>query len=255
MPTKTPFSRYFLILFSDMQFSGRSKNCRWWFPRGILQISRWPFTIPSCRLSPPLPTTRPSSFGISPTGKLINTFSGHFGIVNCIRFSPNGRILAAASDTLIYLWNVMNGQLMSKYSTTCKPVTNFFFSSASDIFVYQQSPNSFSVQSLNADRKGSKRIVPGTLISSCIFGTSNNELFVVVDKTKIYRLDIFKGTIDQLIVPNNKEVLRIIRSPGALNTNLTQAEKSTVGTMNYNKSINSIWDLIPTRLAVTATGR
>ncbi len=151
------------------------------------------------------------------TGKLINTFSGHNGIVSFIRFSPNGRILAAASDTLIYLWNVMNGQLMAKYSTTCKPISNLFFSSASDFFVYQQSPNCFSIQSLNIDRKVSKRTVPGTQISSCVFDASNNDLFIVIEKTKIYRQNIFKDTISQLIVPNNKEVLQIIKSPRALN--------------------------------------
>lgn len=151
------------------------------------------------------------------SGKLINTFSGHVGGVNHIKFSPNGRILAAASDTLIYLWNVMNGQLMAKYSTTYKPVSNFFFSSASDRFIYQKTKNSFSIHNLNTGHLISRHTVPGVQITSGIFNASTNELFTVVDQTKIYRQTIDKDSTIQWVATCKNEVLRLVISPGMLN--------------------------------------
>ena len=44
------------------------------------------------------------------TGKEIKVFTGHIGHIYSIAFSPNGKILASASqDKTVKLWNVSTG--------------------------------------------------------------------------------------------------------------------------------------------------
>ena len=48
------------------------------------------------------------------TGSLTRKFDGHHGTVWCIRFSPDGRLLAGAGDDLV-IWDAASGDVLAKW--------------------------------------------------------------------------------------------------------------------------------------------
>ena len=50
--------------------------------------------------------------GMFPTGQAIRTLREHKGLVACVRFNPNGSLLASSgNDGTVRLWNVQTGML------------------------------------------------------------------------------------------------------------------------------------------------
>lgn len=62
-------------------------------------------------------------------GSLVNTFMGHEDVLNCIAFSPDGTLLASGAwDTLIILWDVINGTKLDTLRGHTYHVTSVAFS-------------------------------------------------------------------------------------------------------------------------------
>lgn len=216
MLTKTQLHRYLPILFL-MISSAVGQKLQMVVPKG--HTSNIKMAIYNPKLPIVATTSNDKTIKLWDIGssKLIHTFSEHSGIANKLIFSPNGRILAAASDTTLYLWNIMNGLLISKYPTEIKSLSNFGFSSESSYFVYQKTQNSFILKSLIDDPQVSKKIIlPGHQITSTLFDTSTNTLFAVVDNLSIYRYNFLKDTINQLIATTNNEILQICKQSNTL---------------------------------------
>jgi WD40 repeat protein len=65
------------------------------------------------------------------TGKLFHTLVGHTNTINCMAFSPNGKIIASGSwDKNIKLWEVSTGQLLNTITGHTCPIYQLAFSPA-----------------------------------------------------------------------------------------------------------------------------
>ncbi|XP_019372797.1 PREDICTED: WD repeat-containing protein 36 [Gavialis gangeticus] len=122
------------------------------------------------------------------TRKIVRKFSGHFGKINDMAFSPDGRWLISASmDCTIKTWDLPSGCLIDCFlldsaavSITMSPTGDFLASShVDDLGIYLWSNRSLysfvSLRPLPTDYESSVIMLPGTCPAQDVDTTENEE--------------------------------------------------------------------------------
>ncbi|KAF3937773.1 hypothetical protein ABW19_dt0204807 [Dactylella cylindrospora] len=66
---------------------------------------------------------------------LLQTLEGHMGSIRAVAFSPNGKILATASDEMVWMWDAGTGVLMQTLDAHETPVNDVLFSIDSKVLI------------------------------------------------------------------------------------------------------------------------
>jgi WD40 repeat protein len=75
-------------------------------------------------------------------GEQLQTLAGHSNYVNCIAYSPDGKILASgSSDQTVKLWDAKTGQLMANCTGHSGAVISLAFSPNGKLFASGASLN------------------------------------------------------------------------------------------------------------------